>query len=54
MLVVLGTKASFAGAPAVAFKVAVALVSPASRLPMMVALPTVVGVRLDAAIPPLV
>jgi len=50
--VVIGTKASFTGGPAATFNVAVALVSP-SALTVMIAVPTVVGVKLDAAIPPL-
>ena len=52
MVVVTGTNANFAGAPAVTVKVAVALVSPAA-LAVTVALPVVVGVRLDEAIPAL-
>jgi hypothetical protein len=51
-VVVTGTSASFAGAPAVTVKVAVALVNPAA-LAVMAAEPVVVGVKLDDAIPAL-
>ena len=51
-MVITGRSASFAGAPGVTVKVAVALVNPVA-LAVMVAEPVVVDVKLDAAIPAL-
>ena len=45
-----GANTSFAGAPAVTVNEAVAAVNPAA-VTVMVAFPTVVGVRLDVALP---
>jgi hypothetical protein len=52
VVVLAGTKASLAGAPAVTVKVAVALVIPAA-VAVMVAVPVVVGAKLHVAIPAL-
>ena len=52
MVPVVGANTSFAGAPAVTVNEAVAAVNPAA-VTVMVAFPTVVGVRLDVALPPL-
>jgi hypothetical protein len=49
---VAGASTSLAGGPAVTVNVADAAVSPAA-VTVIVAFPTVVGVRLDAALPPL-
>ena len=52
MLVLAGVRVSFDAAPAVTVNVAEADVSPAA-LAVMVALPTVVGVKLALTLPPL-
>src|SRR4051794_38518028 len=52
LLPVVGVRASLVGAPAVAVNDADAPVRPVA-VTVMVALPTVVGVRLDVAVPPL-
>ena len=52
MLPLTGVRTSFDAAPAVTLNDAVAEVTPAA-LTVMVALPIVVGVKLDVALPPL-
>ena len=52
VLAALGTKTSLAGAPTVTLRVAVALVNPAA-LTVILAVPIVIGVRLDVAMPAL-
>jgi hypothetical protein len=47
-----GVKASLAGAPTLTVNAVLALVSPVADM-VTVALPTVVGVKLEVAIPPL-